>query len=126
MSHIDVQVISPSRIRLTTPSIGTFVPKYSGLLAYDLGLGEVEALISRLQTALDDARNTGIVQVRVMDSYGSFAYRGPEGAVAVGDLVEVPWGSSNNSKIGKVVGLGRNAYTGPVKDIIAKLQREVL
>jgi len=55
----------------------------------------------------------------------SYAYNDPSGQLQVGDLVEVPtrYAASN---IARVVGFGRDGYSGPVSDVIARLSKEDL
>jgi len=99
-------------------------------LVYDLE--EAEVLLKTLTEAVEALResNTDYVQVVFASGYAAsstsrrYTYTDPSGAVKVGDWVEVR--SGNSTQIVKVVALGRGSWTGPVKPIIAKLERKEL
>jgi len=66
------------------------------------------------------------VMVKVPNSGTLLTYRDPSASLRVGDPVVVPFGYNNAEKVGEVYGLGRGNYTGPTKDVRARLVREEL
>jgi hypothetical protein len=61
------------------------------------------------------------VQVRYERGGVRYTYRDPSGALEIGDLVEVP--VSYGTKVGTVMAFGHGGYTGPIKDVAARLAR---
>jgi hypothetical protein len=61
------------------------------------------------------------------NSSGSYryTYRDPSGSLKRGDIVEVPTTSQGLPRFAKVVAKGRGDWQGAVKDVTAKLDREV-
>jgi hypothetical protein len=88
---------------------------------------ETRFLVADLQRALEDLQGP-YVQVQFMEnSSGSYryTYRDPSGSLEWGDIVEVPTTSQGLPRIAKVVAKGRGDWKGAVKDVTAKLDREV-
>ena len=68
---------------------------------------------------------SSFVQVKT-GPYSRLTYNDPSGTLDVDDNVIVPLGSYDRESLGTVVALGRGSYTGPTKDVIARLTREEL
>jgi hypothetical protein len=97
-------------------------------LIYDLE--EAEILLATLTDAVEQMREAELSYVQVsfggMNSTGGrYTYSDPSGTLKVGDLVEVRTGSNEPRQV-RVVGLGRGSWGGPVKPVIAKLERVTL
>jgi hypothetical protein len=65
-----------------------------------------------------------VVQVFVFGyKIRSYNYTDPTGALQEGDVVEVPFGYSDEPMLGRVVGLGRDRYKGSLKTVTARYER---
>jgi N-acetylmuramic acid 6-phosphate (MurNAc-6-P) etherase len=89
-----------------------------------LSVTEAEEVIEELKAAVEKAKDGPIVQVRYATGGIPYAYRDPSGTLRCGDLVEVP--VTYGTKVGTVVGFGRDGWDGEVKAVVAKLTRQEL
>ena len=89
--------------------------------------GEAEELMDQLEDAIDAAEESRTSYVQVTyngPTSARYTYLDPSGTLEVGDLVEVP--VTYGTKPGEVVALGKGSWTGPVKEVVARLTRESL
>lgn len=89
--------------------------------------GEAEELIDQLEDAIEAAEESRTSYVQVTyngPTSARYTYLDPSGTLEVGDLVEVP--VTYGTKPGEVVALGKGSWTGPVKEVVARLTRESL
>lgn len=92
-------------------------------------ISEAQQLVDDLVEVIREVEEStqSALQIQMVDgSSYRWSYSDPSGRVEVGDLVEVPFGYDNSPRIGKVVGTGRGTWTGPLKDISARLTRREL
>lgn len=94
----------------------------------ELSINKAEELISDLMDAIAELENTGFVQVRLSTkSSGSlWTYFDPSGELEVDDVVQVPFGLGDQPRLAFVAKVGRGGYTGPIKNVLAKLERTEL
>jgi hypothetical protein len=94
-----------------------------------LGRAEAESLMDDLYVLLNPPEAVVQVSIRggaARDSDSLYSYNDPSGELQPGDLVRVPFGHRDEPTIAVVKQLGRGAYDGPLKSVLAKFQAEEL
>jgi hypothetical protein len=85
--------------------------------------------LERLRDEIDELLNPqpAVVQVTVI-GHGEalWSYEDPSGELRVDDLVRVPFGFNDTSKVGIVRKLGRGPFKGGLKSVLAKFTAEEL
>jgi hypothetical protein len=105
----------------------TIVPKDATSAWVDAGqpyqMGRAAVFEGEFDIEIEDLDNYVVVQT---EKYSRLTYRDPSGKLKFGDRVLVPLGYKNREQLGRVIELGRGNYTGPTKDVSARLLTEKL
>lgn len=87
---------------------------------------ELARELDTIITQIKNIEDKGIVRVQFPGTYKDYAYRDPNGALLVGDLVKVPtYHGTGPEQIATVVGFGKGTFRGEiVSRVISKLVEE--
>lgn len=104
--------------------IGAAAPRRSENLTVE----EAEGLIDGLQAAIDEVKSKNLVSVHVFGQ-GRYTYRDPSGRLRPGDVVIVPFGTSNSPRAGTVTDKTPVISKVPgsrLKDVVRRVSSEAL